>query len=58
MNLSKQFQKGTMGKHVLQEEQVERHAYELCALSKLRSGLCSGDHLDELFGPELSFHRL
>jgi len=28
---------------VLQEDQVERHAYELCVLSELRSGLRSGD---------------
>ena len=28
---------------MLQDEQVERHAYELCALSELRSGLRSGD---------------
>ncbi len=37
------FVKGRWEKHVLQEEQVERHAYELCALSELRSGLRSGD---------------
>ena len=37
------FVKGRWEKHVVQEEQVERHAYELCALSELRSGLRSGD---------------
>lgn len=37
------FVKGRWEKHVLQDETIERHAYELCALSELRSGLRSGD---------------
>jgi len=42
-NAPTDFVKGRWEKHVLQEEQVERHAYELCVLSELRSGLRSGD---------------
>jgi hypothetical protein len=37
------FVKGRWEKHVKQEEHIERHAYELCTLSELRSGLRSGD---------------
>ena len=37
------FVKGRWEKHVMQDETIERHAYELCALSELRSGLRSGD---------------
>jgi TnpA family transposase len=37
------FVKGRWEKHVMQDEQIERHAYELCTLSELRSGLRSGD---------------
>jgi hypothetical protein len=37
------FVKGHWEKHVMQDEQIERHAYELCTLSELRSGLRSGD---------------
>lgn len=37
------FVKGRWEKHVMQDEHIERHAYELCTLSELRSGLRSGD---------------
>lgn len=37
------FVKGRWEKHVRQDEQIERHAYEMCALSQLRSDLRSGD---------------
>jgi TnpA family transposase len=42
-NAPTSFVKGRWEKHVLQDETIERHAYELCALSELRSGLRSGD---------------
>ncbi len=37
------FVTGKWEEHVFQEEGIDRHAYELCALSELRSGLRSGD---------------
>ncbi len=37
------FVKGRWEQHVVQDEGIDRHAYELCVLSELRSGLRSGD---------------
>jgi len=37
------FVTGRWEEHIFQEEGIDRHAYELCALSELRSGLRSGD---------------
>lgn len=37
------FVDGKWEPHVLKEDGIDRHAYELCALSELRSGLRSGD---------------
>ncbi|HEY0755253.1 MAG TPA: hypothetical protein VGD98_14935 [Ktedonobacteraceae bacterium] len=37
------FVDGKWEPHVLKEENIDRHAYELCALSELRNGLRSGD---------------
>lgn len=37
------FVSGKWEPHVLKEESIDRHAYELCALNELRNGLRSGD---------------
>ena len=37
------FVSGKWEPHVLKDETIDRHAYELCALSELRNGLRSGD---------------